>query len=132
MELRERIQTATKEAMKARDGQLLSTLRLIGAAIKDREIAKRGEKTPALMAAYYIFAHDHPPAKFGMLTGAMVGLGSAGNILGAAPLVSLIHAIGWRPALWLLVGVTLAVSALLAASRRLSASGMAMIFRSPV
>ena len=43
MELRERIQTATKEAMKARDGQRLSTLRLIGAAIKDREIAKRGE-----------------------------------------------------------------------------------------
>ena len=43
MELRERIQAATKEAMKARDGQRLSTLRLIGAAIKDREIAKRGE-----------------------------------------------------------------------------------------
>lgn len=73
---------------------------------------------PALMAAYYIFAHDHPPAKFGMLTGAMVGLGSAGNILGAAPLVSLIHAIGWRPALWLLVGVTLAVAALLAVTVR--------------
>lgn len=43
MELRERIQSATKEAMKARDQQRLSTLRLIGAAIKDREIALRGE-----------------------------------------------------------------------------------------
>lgn len=43
MELRERIQAATKEAMKARDQLRLSTLRLIGAAIKDREIAKRGE-----------------------------------------------------------------------------------------
>lgn len=43
MELRERIQTATKEAMKARDQLRLSTLRLIGAAIKDREIAQRGE-----------------------------------------------------------------------------------------
>lgn len=43
MDLRERIQTATKEAMKARDQQRLSTLRLIGAAIKDREIAARGE-----------------------------------------------------------------------------------------
>lgn len=43
MELRERIQNATKEAMKARDQLRLSTLRLIGAAIKDREIAARGE-----------------------------------------------------------------------------------------
>ena len=49
MELRERIQTATKEAMKARDGQRLSTLRLIGAAIKDREIAKRGEDGAAAL-----------------------------------------------------------------------------------
>lgn len=73
---------------------------------------------PALMAAYYIFAHDYPPARFGALTGAMVGLGSAGNILGAAPLVSLIHAIGWRPSLWLLVGATLAVAAVLALTVR--------------
>lgn len=43
MDLRERIQAATKEAMKARDQLRLSTLRLVGAAIKDREIAQRGE-----------------------------------------------------------------------------------------
>lgn len=43
MDLRERIQAATKEAMKARDQLRLSTLRLIGAAIKDREIAQRGD-----------------------------------------------------------------------------------------
>ncbi|HRO15607.1 MAG TPA: GatB/YqeY domain-containing protein [Paracoccus sp. (in: a-proteobacteria)] len=42
MELRDRISTATKEAMKARDAARLSTLRLMGAAIKDREIAARG------------------------------------------------------------------------------------------
>ena len=41
MDLRVRLQTATKEAMKARDSERLSTLRLIGAAIKDREIAAR-------------------------------------------------------------------------------------------
>ena len=35
--------------MKARDGQRLSTLRLIGAAIKDREIAKRGEDGAAAL-----------------------------------------------------------------------------------
>ena len=43
MELRERISDATKQAMRARDQARLSTLRLIGAAIKDREIAARGE-----------------------------------------------------------------------------------------
>jgi len=43
MGLRERISADTKEAMKARDTARLSTLRLISAAIKDREIALRGE-----------------------------------------------------------------------------------------
>ena len=44
MMLRDRLQTALKEAMKARDAARLSTLRLINAAIKDREIALRGEE----------------------------------------------------------------------------------------
>jgi uncharacterized protein len=43
MLLRDRLQTALKEAMKAREVDRLSTLRLINAAIKDREIAIRGE-----------------------------------------------------------------------------------------
>jgi uncharacterized protein YqeY len=42
MELRTKLQAATKEAMKARDTARLSTLRLITAAVKDREIAARG------------------------------------------------------------------------------------------
>ncbi|SNT71890.1 GatB/YqeY domain-containing protein [Paracoccus seriniphilus] len=42
MDLRAKLQAATKEAMKARDSDRLSTLRLIGAAVKDREIALRG------------------------------------------------------------------------------------------
>ena len=49
MDLKTRIQTATKDAMRAKDGLRLSTLRLISAAIKDREIAARtceGENTP--------------------------------------------------------------------------------------
>lgn len=41
MELRERILSALKEAMKSKDAERLSTLRLINAAIKDREIALR-------------------------------------------------------------------------------------------
>ncbi|QFT63797.1 hypothetical protein SAMN05421853_105144 [Roseivivax halotolerans] len=43
MDLRTRINTATKKAMKEKDADRLSTLRLINAAIKDRDIAARGE-----------------------------------------------------------------------------------------
>lgn len=43
MSLRERLQAALKDAMKAKEADRLSALRLINAAIKDREIAGRGE-----------------------------------------------------------------------------------------
>jgi len=43
MDMRSRITADLKEAMKAKDAERLSTLRLINAAIKDREIAARGE-----------------------------------------------------------------------------------------
>lgn len=42
-ELRERVSTALKQAMKDKDATRLSTLRLIMATIKDRDIAARGE-----------------------------------------------------------------------------------------
>ena len=50
MDLRTRIQDATKDAMRAKDQLRLSTLRLIGAAIKDREIAIRGEPGQVALA----------------------------------------------------------------------------------
>ena len=43
MDMRERITTGLKEAMKSKDALRLSTLRLINAAIKDREISLRGK-----------------------------------------------------------------------------------------
>ena len=43
MSLRDQIATALKAAMKAKDTERLATLRLMNAAIKDREIAARGE-----------------------------------------------------------------------------------------
>ncbi|WP_050523284.1 GatB/YqeY domain-containing protein [Pseudorhodobacter wandonensis] len=43
MTLRDRLQAALKDAMRAKEVERLSTLRLINAAIKDREIAQRGE-----------------------------------------------------------------------------------------
>ena len=46
MSLRDRLQAELKEAMRARQADRLSTLRLIHAAIKDRDIASRGEGGP--------------------------------------------------------------------------------------
>ena len=43
MDMRTRLQTSLKEAMKAKDASRLSTLRLINAAIKDKDIALRGD-----------------------------------------------------------------------------------------
>jgi uncharacterized protein len=54
MLLRDRLQTALKEAMKAKEADRLSTLRLINAAIKDREIAVRGEPGEAEVGEAYI------------------------------------------------------------------------------
>jgi len=42
MDLRTRLNTALKEAMKAKEADRLSTLRLMNAAIKDRDIEARG------------------------------------------------------------------------------------------
>ena len=43
MSLRDRITTDMKSALKAQDKPRLSTLRLIAAAVKDRDIAARAE-----------------------------------------------------------------------------------------
>jgi uncharacterized protein YqeY len=43
LQMRERINSNMKDAMRAKDAPRLSTLRLINAAIKDRDIAVRGE-----------------------------------------------------------------------------------------
>lgn len=43
MEMRDRVNAALKDAMRAKEADRLSTLRLINAAIKDRDIAARAE-----------------------------------------------------------------------------------------
>ncbi len=50
MSLRDQLQTALKEAMKAKEADRLSTLRLVNAAIKDRDIASRGDGGPEEIA----------------------------------------------------------------------------------
>jgi len=49
MGLREQINDRVKEAMKAKDQKRLGTLRLINAAIKDRDIAARSETSRELL-----------------------------------------------------------------------------------
>lgn len=47
MQIRDKVAAGLKEAMKAKDMARLSTLRLINAAIKDREIAARSDGSAA-------------------------------------------------------------------------------------
>lgn len=52
---------------------------------------------PVLMASLFIFAKTYPPARFAVLASWMVSFGTAGNVLGAAPLANAAEAFGWRP-----------------------------------
>ena len=56
MDMRERISAALKDAMRAKAADRLSTLRLMNAAIKDRDIALRGEGSDATVSAADILA----------------------------------------------------------------------------
>lgn len=70
--------------------------------------------SPVLMAAYLILTRSFPPAAFATLAGAIIGIGSLGNIGAALPLTLAVGAFGWRAAMWGLAGVTLAVAAAVA------------------
>ena len=65
---------------------------------------------PVMMGSFFIFARTLPPASMSAAGGAVVGIGSLGNMLGAAPLVWVINAVGWRAALAGLALVTLLVA----------------------
>lgn len=47
--MRERINEAVKDAMRAKDSLRLSTLRLMAAALKDKDIEKRGQSGPDVL-----------------------------------------------------------------------------------
>lgn len=66
---------------------------------------------PVLMGGYYIFAREYSPAVFGTLAGAMIGVGSLGNLAGATPLAWVVEAAGWRPTLWGLAAITVLIAA---------------------
>lgn len=66
---------------------------------------------PALMASYFVFVRVYPPAAFASLAGAMLGLGSLGNLAAAWPMAWAAETFGWRAAVLGLAAVTLVVAA---------------------
>ena len=69
---------------------------------------------PVLMAAYYIFARSFSPAVFGTLAGAVIGIGSIGNLASALPLAWAAETFGWRETVWAVAGLTLGVAGAIA------------------
>lgn len=59
-----------------------------------------------LMASYYIFARVYSAAVFATLAGAIIGVGSIGNLASALPMTLAVEALGWRTAMVVLAGVT--------------------------
>lgn len=86
-------------AMAATPGAVKAAMMLIGIGC-----------SPVLMASYYIFARLYAPAVFGTLAGAMIGVGSLGNIAASLPLSMAVEAMGWRAAVWTLAAATGAVA----------------------
>ena len=66
--------------------------------------------SPVLMAALFIFAKTYPPARFAVLASWMVAFGTAGNVLGAAPLAYAEELFGWRMVMVGLGLLTIAVA----------------------
>ncbi len=76
--------------------------------------------SPVLMASYYIFARQFPPAQFATLAALMLGVGSVGNLVASYPMAFAAETMGWRAAL-----------AGLAAISGLVALGIAVLVRDP-
>jgi len=66
--------------------------------------------SPVLMASYYIFAREYPPARFATLAALMLGVGSVGNLVASYPLALSTEMIGWRASLVGLSGLSIAVA----------------------
>ncbi|GAA6160573.1 MFS transporter [Ruegeria sp. HU-ET01832] len=52
--------------------------------------------SPILMASYFIFAREYPPARFATLAALMLGLGSVGNLVASYPTALAVELMGWR------------------------------------
>lgn len=66
--------------------------------------------SPVLMASYYIFARQFPPARFATLAALMLGVGSVGNLVAAYPTALAADLLGWRGTLIGLAAISAAVA----------------------
>ncbi len=60
--------------------------------------------SPVFMASLFLFARTAEPSRFAALTSLFLGLGSLGNIVGAAPLAIAAAKYGWRPSMLVMAG----------------------------
>jgi len=67
--------------------------------------------SPVLMGTYFIIAKSFSPRVFGTLAGAVIGVGSIGNIAGSLPMAWAVETFGWRETMWGLAAVTFLVAA---------------------
>lgn len=67
--------------------------------------------SPVLMASYYIFAREYPPARFATLAALMLGVGSVGNLVASYPMALAEDWIGWRASLAGLAVLSVVVAA---------------------
>lgn len=65
---------------------------------------------PVLMSSLFIFARTFSIARFAVLASWMVAFGTAGNVIGAAPLAQAAEAFGWRPVMAGLGVITIAAA----------------------
>jgi predicted MFS family arabinose efflux permease len=70
--------------------------------------------SPIFMASLFLFARTEEPSRFAFLTSVFIGLGSLGNIVGAAPLAIAAARFGWRPSM-LAMAVCFLLATILAA-----------------
>lgn len=67
--------------------------------------------SPVLMASYFIFAREYPPARFATLAALMLGVGSVGNLVASYPTALAVELMGWRATLAGLAAISAAVAA---------------------
>lgn len=65
---------------------------------------------PVLMSSLYLFARLYPPRLFGTLAGALIGVGSIGNLGASLPMALAVEAFGWRETVAGLAAITLATA----------------------
>ncbi len=68
---------------------------------------------PVYMGALYVFGRLYPVSRFALLTSWLLGIGSAGNLLGATPLAFAARELGWRPTFLWIAAATLVSAALI-------------------